>query len=300
MAGASGTLKLGLGTVQFGLDYGISNRGGQVGQSTAREILGFARKAGVDLLDTASAYGDSEAVLGRCEVAREGFQLVTKLPPVPTALAEREVGGWVRELFDQSCTRLAASAMYGLMTHRAADLLEPKGARLWQEMQALKSDGRVQRIGASVYEGAEVDALLQDYELGLIQLPINVLDQRLLQSGRLDRLKTQGVEVHARSLLLQGLLTLEAEQLPAHFSPLRSTLLQLTQDAKALGLTCLQAALRFGSTLPQIDRMIVGVTSVGELEQVIDAVNGPALADYGRYAISDDALLNPARWPSGR
>lgn len=297
MAGTSSALKLGLGTVQFGLDYGISNRGGKVLAGQVGTLLQEARRGGIDLLDTAVAYGDAEAVLGQCAAGEMGFQMVTKLPPLPAALDAGEVGRWVDQQFQASLTRLRCEAVYGLMMHRAQDLLGANGPALWQALTQLCARGVVERIGASVYDGEEIDALLERHDPTLIQLPINLLDQRLLAGGQLNRLASRGVEVHARSLLLQGLLLMEADQTDAHFEPARPALKRFAQDAADAGISRLQAALRFASTLPEISRIIVGVTSIKELEEVIDASRGPGLADYRPYAIGEEQILNPAKWP---
>ncbi len=289
-------MKIGLGTVQFGLDYGISNRGGRVATESVMAMLDAAMDAHVDMLDTASAYGDAERVLGECQVAGRGFSVVTKLPPLPEP-PPADIAGWVRSEFKASCARLGVQALHGLMLHRAGDLLGAKGDAIWRALEDLQDAGRVQVIGASVYDGGEVDALLQKFPVSLVQVPINLLDQRLIEGGQLDRLKQHDVEVHARSLLLQGLLLLDPDSLSSHFDSARLKLRTLRDAAASQDLSPLQAALGFAATVPQLDRVIIGVTSVDELRTSVAALRGAGLSDYRSFALQDPAILNPALWP---
>lgn len=289
-------MKMGLGTVQFGLDYGISNRAGQVSMAAIEFILECARLEGVDLLDTAIAYGEAEQVLGRCRASERGFAIVTKLPPVPDP-APADVLAWVQREFEASCERLNTANLHGLMLHRASDLLGPCGDAIWHAMQVLRDAGRVQAIGASVYDGAEVDALVKRFDLSLVQVPINLLDQRLIAGGQLERLKERDVEVHARSLLLQGLLLMDPETVSAHFDATRPVLRSLREAASGQGVSLLQAVLGFAATVPQLDRVIIGVTSVDELRSSLAALRGPGLPDYREFAMLEPSILNPALWP---
>ena len=289
-------MKIGLGTVQFGLDYGISNSAGRVPPHAVDAILELALTQGVNLLDTASAYGAAEEVLGQSRAADRGFDIVTKLPPLPES-APADVRAWVQREFDNSCKRLKTERVHGLMLHRAGDLLGDRGDAIWRALQVLRDAGRVHVIGASVYDGGEVDALLKRFDLSLVQVPINLLDQRLIQGGQLEQLKARDVEVHARSLLLQGLLLMEPDALSPHFDAARPMLHSLHDAAAEQGISVLQAALGFAATVPQLDRVIIGVTAVDELTTSLAALRGPGLPEYQAFALNAPSILNPALWP---
>ena len=185
-------MKLALGTVQFGLPYGATNKQGQVGAGEIERILARARAAGIDLLDTAAAYGTSEDVLGASDEARAGFSIVTKTQPLRLESIDAEAVERVVDGVRRSVRRLHVAALDGLLVHHAPDLLAPGGDRLYDALQSLRAEGLVRRLGASVYTVDQLLTLLERYPLEIVQLPMNVLDQAFLQTGTLDRLARGG------------------------------------------------------------------------------------------------------------
>jgi len=292
-------MRIGLGTAQFGLDYGISNPSGQVAQTELGRILALAREAGIRVVDTASAYGDAEERLGLSLEQGHPFSIVTKLPPPPSDLRHSATKGWVHEAFDRSRVRLRTTHVYGLLMHSAADLTGPRGADTWRALEELRDDGVVRKIGASVYGASEIDALLGRFPLQLIQLPVNVLDQRLARSGHLARLQAAGTEVHGRSVFMQGLLLMDPESLTdRHFAPVRQTLRAFQEAARAAGRSPLEAAVSFVLSLPEVDTAVFGVLSATQLAEILSASTSPLPPDwYARFALDDEQILDPSRWP---
>jgi aryl-alcohol dehydrogenase-like predicted oxidoreductase len=292
-------MKLALGTVQFGLPYGVANRSGRPADGWITEILRLALAAGVEIIDTASLYGDAEAALGRCMPQGHCFRIVTKTPKF-AGLSGPQAAALLGSAFEQSCLRLGSRNLYGLLTHDADDLLGPAGRFIWQAMVELRSAGRVTRIGSSVYTGAQIDALLKRIEPDLIQLPLSLLDQRLIAGGQLEYLAQRGIEVHARSAFLQGALLLLDSELPAHLSALRPLVSQIAMRAERLGLTRVEAALRYVANLPQVSSVVCGVNSPGQFEELLTAlrVGYPAFspADAAACACTDPLLLDPSQW----
>jgi aryl-alcohol dehydrogenase-like predicted oxidoreductase len=289
--------RIGLGTAQFGLDYGITNSGGRVAEEEVRSILAAAAASGMDTLDTAYLYGESEAVLGRCLDARSPLRIVTK-----TAKFRNQPGApGLIEAFTESLRRLGRERVHALLFHDAGDLLGPSGDALWQLAERLQAEGGVEKIGLSVYEPAEIDEALRRYPIGIVQLPWNPLDPRLADGGQLQRLASAGVEVHARSLFLQGLLLAPVDGFPDGFGPLRAAVGELAEAARSSGLTRLEALLALAFSRPEIDRFVCGVTSCAELQAIVLAAE-KAEALRGRFSFApsralDPLFLNPARWP---
>jgi aryl-alcohol dehydrogenase-like predicted oxidoreductase len=286
------TAALGLGTAQFGMDYGISNRSGRTPESEVSAILSRAWEKGVRVLDTAAAYGESEEVLGRAMPESAAFRVVTKTPPLLGLNGAPNIG----QAFAEQLSRLRHKRIYGLLVHRADDLLGPWGDAIFAELRNLKKMGVVERIGASVYSETEIEALLGRFDLDLVQLPVNVFDQRLIGNGVLDRLKERGVEIHARSALLQGLLLMAPDAVPPFLRGLRKPIADFRAAARERGLSPLRAALSFVKNLAAVDVVIVGVTSLPELEEVLRAFEGDARFDAGALACADARLVNPALW----
>jgi aryl-alcohol dehydrogenase-like predicted oxidoreductase len=284
--------RLALGTAQFGMRYGVANRVGQVQPSEVRRILEHARAAGMDTLDTAAAYGASEALLGSVGVA--GWITVTKLPAVPAAC--RDVQGWMRSAAEESLGRLGLERLGGLLLHAPVQLLGPDGAAIYAALERLRAAGLTQRIGISVYGPEELEALVTRFEFDIVQAPLNILDRRLAASGWLARLHAAGVEVHVRSLFLQGLLLLPAGERPEEFSRWQP-LWDLWHDwLAARGLTAIQACVAFAAAQPHVDRAVVGVDSLRQLEEILAALSQDRIELPPELASDEPDLVDPSRW----
>lgn len=286
-------MRLALGTAQFGLPYGIANQTGQVTRSVAKAMLQLATANGIDTLDTAIAYGESESCLG--EMGVQGFKLVTKLPAVPEGCAN--VSGWVQEQVAASLARLGVSVVYGLLLHRPQQLLESDGKTLYQTLQGLKKIGQVQKIGVSVYAPSELMALTTQYHFDLVQAPFNLVDRRLHTSGWLQRLKHEGVEIHTRSAFLQGLLLMPQPAIPPRFAPWAELWAKWHNWLTRHSVTAVQACLAYPLSFTEIDRVVVGADSVSQLEQIITAATSIVPVDFPDLYCDAENLINPARWP---
>lgn len=284
--------RVALGTAQFGLPYGIANQDGQVTRLAAKAMLRLAAVNGIDTLDTAIAYGDSEACLG--EVGIQGFKLVTKLPAVPDDCVDAK--GWVKEQVAASLSRLGVSAVYGLLLHRPQQLLESGGEAVYQALQELKKTGQVQKTGVSIYAPDELEGLIPRYCFDLVQAPFNLVDRRLHTSGWLQRLKNSGVEIHTRSVFLQGLLLMSQDVIPKKFSPWADLWGKWHNWLAHHTTSAVRTCLAFPLSFPEIDRVIVGADSVSQLEQIISAMSGVAPVDFPDLHCDAERLINPACW----
>jgi aryl-alcohol dehydrogenase-like predicted oxidoreductase len=292
-------MKIGLGTAQVGMDYGISNRSGRITSSEALGILTLAESAGVRVIDTAAAYGDAEERLGSILSKDHPFSIVTKLPRLPRDVPPSGTAGWVLDTFEASRQRLRATSVHGLLVHDANDLLDPRGAQLWAALEELRGAARVRSIGVSVYAAEEIDAVLERYRPDLVQVPLNVLDQRLVRSGHLARLKRAGIEIHSRSSFLQGLLLMDPAELPdPYFDPVRGALEAFHSAARAAGRSPLQAAVAYVASVEDVDTAVFGVTSGTQLAEILAAATctlPPAW--FAPFARDDERILNPSLWP---
>lgn len=291
-------MKLGLGTVQFGTDYGISNAGGRVSAQEVAGILAYADSVGIDVLDTAAAYGDSETVLGRALWHDHRFRLITKIPAVDSALNSRQQREALRNSFRSSLDRLRLTSLYGVLLHRAADAGGASGASLAEALQELKQEGFARKVGISAYGADELETVLANFIPDMVQLPANAIDQRLLRSGWLARLDAMGVEIHLRSAFLQGLLLMPSDRRPCAFASYKEELGCFDRFCANHGLTPLEAALGYVRQLPG-GVVIVGVTSRAELEEIVRAMGVdrvPALDEYSVLASDREGLVNPSLW----
>ncbi|WP_367317336.1 aldo/keto reductase [Vibrio coralliilyticus] len=190
-------MKLSLGTVQFGLDYGVTNSGGQVERSVVEEMLDLAPNLGINSLDTAIAYGNSESVLGQFDL--KAFKVTSKIPSLAGAKSS------INQMTKQSLERLNIDHLYGMMLHDENDAFASNWRNLL-ELKSLKEEGLVSKIGVSFYDSQSALSVIEAGLVDLIQIPANLFDSRFEIAGVLDAAEKNGVEIHVRSLFLQGLL----------------------------------------------------------------------------------------------
>jgi aryl-alcohol dehydrogenase-like predicted oxidoreductase len=281
-----------LGTVQFGLSYGVANQTGQISRGESKVMLQLAAVNEIDMIDTAIAYGESELCLG--EVGTEGFKLVTKLPAVPDDCAD--ISDWVKGQVSASLSRLGVNFVYGLLLHRPEQLIGPHGNDLYHILQELKDNGHVEKVGISIYSPSQLASLTPKYCFDLVQAPFNLIDRRLYSTGWLKRLKDEEVEVHIRSVFLQGLLLMARTDIPSKFEPwsnLWQTWHNWLEDHDD---SALRACLAFPLSFPEIDRVIVGADSQSQLLQIVSLANSQTTYEFPDLQCEDENLINPANW----
>lgn len=291
-------MKLGLGTVQFGTNYGISNESGQTTKDEAAAVLKIAESNGIRVLDTARLYGTSEMVLGGLLHAGHPFRIITKTVKFNGDTIRREDSGALLDGFQHSLMDLGQDVVYGLLMHQAADLLKPNGAYLYEAMCELRDKHRkVQKIGVSVYTPEEANAICDMFPIDLIQLPMSVFDQRFISSGVLHRLREARVEIHTRSVFLQGLMLMAPEHLHPYFSPILPLIRSYREALASYGLTGIEAALDFANKVAEVDTILVGVNDNRQLEELISQKpSGLSIDFYSSFAIEDIRFVNPALW----
>ncbi|MDH5181578.1 MAG: aldo/keto reductase [Gammaproteobacteria bacterium] len=285
-------MKLALGTVQFGLDYGIANQTGMVSIDEAGRILLAASNHNIDTLDTAIAYGESETRLG--EIGVNEFKVISKLPSVPDDC--KDISDWVRTSVAASLSRLKLNKLYGLLLHRPAQLLQSYGDEYYAALLKLQDDGLVQNLGLSIYEPAELDMIPDKYSYQIVQGPFNILDERMIKSGWLNKLADSGVEFHARSIFLQGLLLMSKDKRPAKFDRWNKLwalwdnwLLDMDTDPVA-------ACVSYAVSHTEVTKVVVGVNTALQLEEIITAADTDVAGLPINMTTNDIDLINPARW----
>jgi aryl-alcohol dehydrogenase-like predicted oxidoreductase len=289
-----------LGTAQFGLAYGITNPEGQVPEAEVAQLLTQANLSGIRWLDTAQAYGNAEAVLGRTLPAGHGFQVISKLPAQPQpAFTAQDAAVWEQE-FHRSCVRLGLDSLDAILLHASIDLRKPGSTYLEEWLLGLRDRGLVRRLGLSIYTACDLEGV-NPALLDLVQLPLSLFDQRLLQDGTLTRLRSSGTAIHARSVYLQGLLLTPAKHWPSWVSEeVRKH--QQAFEALALDRGCrlIELALGFAQAQPELDAIVLGLCRVGELRELLTAWEAPSPwqgGEWGTWALQNPDSIDPRRWP---
>lgn len=287
------TSKLALGGANFGLDYGLANNSGKISARELADIFLFARKACIEVIDTAQAYGDSEARIGLlCDYTQ--FNFVTK---IGAEVANGSFDHNVISSVKQSCIRLNQSRLYAVMLHRPEVLLSDQGGEIVRKLQMLKEQGIISKIGVSIYSPEILTAISRLFKLDIVQVPFNVFDQQILLSGWSDKLKSNEVEIHTRSVFLQGLLLMQRSSLhkyftkywPDHFE----TWYKFLNDC---GTDALEVALKFALHQDWIDKVVVGVDSVSQLKALVEIEKSLRTIDFPLLDCDDPNLINPSKW----
>jgi len=284
--------RIALGTVQFGLNYGVANNTGRVTSDEAKAILEVAKKNNIDVLDTAILYGDSEKTLG--QLGASEFSIITKLPALPEG--QVNVYDWVRQQAQDSLNRLGVETLYGLILHRPNQLLGENGAEIYRGLQSLKDDALVNKVGLSIYSSSELLDMFGRYNFDILQAPFNLIDRELDTSGWMDRLKDLDIEIHSRSAFLQGLLLMNEADIPSRFFAWRGLFQKWHRWIEEYGCTKLEACLAFPLQYSQIDKVVVGVDTAKQLGQIIDATKDISINNFPDIQSSDQNLINPANW----
>jgi aryl-alcohol dehydrogenase-like predicted oxidoreductase len=286
--------KLALGTAQFGLEYGVSNLRGKVSMAEVSRILNLAESLGINSIDTASAYGNSEDVLGALMNSRKLFSLFTKLRALPDNVMD--VDEWVSAEINGSLQRLRRSKIDAVLLHEPKQLLGSNGEQIHRTLNAMRDKGLFKKIGISVYRPVELELILQKYSFDIVQLPFNALDQRFLKNDLLKRVKDMGMIVHSRSVFLQGLLLMQSFERPKKFLIWKKHWDRWDAHLEETGKTALQTALNHALSCSEIDRVIIGVESELQLSQIANAALPTMNNVLKQFSIDDERLLIPSYW----
>lgn len=288
-------MKLALGTVQFGLDYGVANTDGKMDATTMTSILQQAWAKGIDTLDTAISYGESEKRLGMTNV--KDWRIVTKLPKIPNECTN--INTWILNQVQKSLLRLGVIRISALLLHRPDQLLESNGVEIWKALQDLKQKNIVKKIGFSVNDCNQLDALWDSFQPNIVQMPYNLLDKRFLISGWMKKMNDAGVEIHVRSIFLQGLLLMSKSDRPEKFNHWKEIWEALDAWLLEYDITAVEAAISFAMDNPYIDKIVVGVDNVQQLEEILSIILKRKIVHPPKSLhTSDVRLINPSQWNS--
>ena len=286
--------KIALGTVQFGIDYGINSESGPVKHKEVRRILNYARSQNIDLLDTAPVYGNSEKVLGVANV--QNFKVITKNRHFNNTEISNSDIDLLKKDFSCSLMDTRQESFYGVLVHNANDLLKPGAEKLYDHLKELKQAEKIEKIGVSVYEYSQLQSVLDNFDIDLVQLPFNILDRRMIDSGMLGKLCRSNIEVHARSVFLQGLLLMSKKNRPDKFKRWNGLWKIWHEWLNDNQITALEVTIRYAMSIPEISKVLVGVDTTDQLEEIVIASLGLLPGIPTEVYTNDADLLNPSNW----
>jgi aryl-alcohol dehydrogenase-like predicted oxidoreductase len=297
-----------LGTVQLGKQYGIANISGQPSREEAVQILHYAFREGVNVIDTAHNYGDSEKIIGEAldrYERKESIFVVTKLNPfkIGSSGGGAVIRKNVEESLRSSLAHLRLDFVHFYLLH---DPVHMNNEKIMDMLLSLRDSGLIKNIGVSIYSPEEADLALSVEGINTVQVPFSIFDQRLISSGFLNKAKSRKRIVFARSIFLQGLLLMDSVAVPKHLKevlPLKRELAGICEDA---GRPLKEVALKFALAQKGISSLVVGVDNVGHLKEDLACFEGPPL-DNGTinrlkslFKEVPEYIINPALWNKPR
>ena len=285
------TNKLAIGTVQFGLDYGIANQNGQVNANEMLSILDFAYENDINTLDTANAYGNSEKSIGKyLKQTEKTWSVITKVSD-----SNQSINVQIQDSIEKLTVRPTF-----VLAHSAKLFLDP----VFQvELQEAKDNELIQSIGVSLYNEKEINQVLESkFQPEVVQMPMNILDTRLYRYGVLDKLFERGIEIHIRSAFLQGLFYLSKTDLEARFKDVAPYLEKLKSISVEAGLTISELSLLWLVNLKEVNKVVIGIDNVNQLKTHLETLKKDVDCAVFEEALSihyeNENILNPSLWLS--
>lgn len=288
--------KIILGSAAFGLNYGIGSNGDSVSGVEVRSILDTAFCAGIKYIDTAALYGTSENILGSNLKNEKAFNIITKLPPINIGSDVNNYFAQIHQLLQKSLNKLNLIKIYGLLLHRASDLYDDSGLYVYESLAKLKDLGLVEKIGVSIYASEDYENIPEDFIIDIVQLPFNLFDQRLIQNGYLKHLRAMNIEIHARSVFLQGLLLLNPSTIPNKLISAKRNLEVFNNYLDNYNICALDACLNYVYSNNEIDYAVVGVHSNKQLIDILSVKRTDISFDTSVLAVNDINIVDPRRW----
>ncbi len=281
-------MKIALGTVQWGLDYGIANKSGIPLDQDLKAILEFAKQIGINMFDTAIQYGNAEERIGK---------LLNKRDKIVTKIGGFTQSNNINYQLKLSLKRLKKKSLYGCLFHSYKELAN--NPIFWDQLNEIKNKGTIKKIGYSIYEPEELEHLLMmKMKPDLVQIPYNILNHKF--EPYLEKLKSINTEIHVRSIFLQGLLFKPLPEIPPQLSGLKPALREINELCENLELTKLELLLGFILYNPNIDFAVIGVETKNQLEEIFKSQEGKTnkakIKKIPAIYVKNNKLLNPTNW----
>lgn len=287
-------MKIGIGSAQFGLNYGLTNSFGKVTKNEIGSILRKAASENISLIDTAASYGDSEEILGKFDL--KSFELITKY--APQNLTELKTSNFIKNI--ESSSAKMGKGIKGFLIHNPSFLIKSPEMidRLEITFQELRNEISNLKLGISIQNPDQLLFFLDRLDLDIIQGPLNILDQRLYRSGLIEKLNELNIEFHARSIFLQGLLLQDFNQYKKYFLRWSSHLKRIQEIKIENSLNMLEQCLKFVLSVQGVSKIIVGVASLKQFIDILQAYKSSEIInqDLANLFIDEEDLIDPTKW----
>ena len=286
--------KIILGSANFDQAYGIKKN--FIKKSEIRKLFNIASKNNIKTIDTSPVYNKSEKIIGLLNKNR--FRIISKVPKKPENIKKKNIKKWLKRSVILSLKNLKVKKFECLLLHDANSLLSKDGEEIYKSMSDMKISEFTKTIGISIYDFNILDKILKKFKFDLIQVPLNIFDQRLIDTGWLKKLKKKRIEVHARSVFLQGILLLKRNKLPKKLKKLNKHWITWENWLKKNQLNPLQACLSFILNQRKLDGIVVGCDNKDQLNQILKLKQSKMENNFSRLNlnIKNRKLIDPREW----
>lgn len=285
-------MKIALGTANFGQKYGLAKKNID-SYKKIEKILKFSNNSTIKIIDTSDNYGSSESLLGSHNLKK--FKVITKLKISANEKRKNGLENIIFKKIKTSLLKLNIKKLYAILLHSSDDLKGKKKYALIKALKQLKKKNLVSKIGVSIYDPKELDFIWTFWKPDIIQCPFNILDQRLYKSGWLDRLKKSRIEIHVRSIFLQGLLLKKEKSIPEKFKKWKNIFKKLNAYCKNENITEIEACINFIKSFKKISYVVIGFESINQIKTTIKYFNNNN-KKYLSLPCNDVKLINPHLW----
>jgi len=259
--------KIIIGTAQYGLNYGVSNISGKTDEQEVKKILQYGKKNNLNYLDTSSHYGGAETLLGKLNIAN--WKVTTKYKTEEILVEKKKILKNLIKLIEKSKKKLGVNKIYCILLHNPELILTRYGNELYGSLQKAKSLGLISNFGYSVYNFSSLKKICKKFKPDIIQCPYNIFDRRLVIKDYLNFLKREDIEIHARSVFLQGLLLMPLKKLPKFHRKWKNLFYKWENWLSKNKLDPVEACLNFALQTKEIDKFVLGFNNLIHLKQIL-------------------------------
>ena len=282
--------KIIIGTANVNNDYGLINN--KINTNEFKKLLNFAKLKGIKIIDTSPKYSNSEKIIGS---VLKKFKIITKVTNIPLKIKNREIKNWIMNKFTQSSKNLKISKVHGILLQNAEILLSKKSEVVYKTLLNLKKKKKLKKIGISIYNFKTLEKIINKYQIDFIQVPFNIFDRRIENEKLIKKIKKKGIEVHARSIFLQGLLIKKNLRIPKKLFALKKSLKLWKKWLERNNISALNACLNFVLRNKNIDKVVIGLNNLQNLKQVINYKKSNI--NFKKFNMNvDSKYLDPRKW----
>jgi len=284
--------KIIVGSANFNQKYGVKKN--FIKKNEIKKLFNLAAKNKIKVIDTSPLYKESEKIIG--QINNNRFKVISKIPKKPKNIKKKEIVDWLKKSAINSLANLKIKKFECLLLQDANSLLSKNGKEIYKGMRSIKKSEITSKIGISIYDFKTLGQIIKRFKFDLVQTPLNIFDQRLIETGWLNKLKKRKIEVHVRSIFLQGILLLGRDQLPKKIKKFDRDWMKWENWLKLKNLKALQACSLFIFNQNKLDGVVIGFNNQNQLNQILKIQKMKNFVSEFDLNIKNNKLKDPRKW----